>query len=98
MLYSAQNEKLPNIIIAHNADYDITNDENSLYKFSKPVELICEAKGGKLTITDKTNGITYEGTYKVKSWKNIKVTLLLLMVLKVRLILVQDLPEHFLFQ
>ena len=39
-----------------------------LVAFSKEIELTCTAKDGKLTISDRTNGKTYEGTYKVTSW------------------------------
>lgn len=58
----------PLFVVAHNKDYDFADEESFLFKFSKPIELTLEAKNGKLKITDSTNGKTYEGTYKVKSW------------------------------
>lgn len=67
VLFSAQQAYEPRFVVAHNKDHDVSDDETSLYKFSKPIELILEAKDGKLTLTDKTNGKTYEGTYSVNS-------------------------------
>lgn len=67
-LSSAQQEGPPFITVAHNKDYDFTDEDDALFKFSKPIELTCVAKNGKLTITDKTNNIIYNGTYKVESW------------------------------
>ena len=58
----------PYIVIAHDKDYDLS-DDGLLFGASKPIELTCEAKNGKLTITDKTNGKVYKGTYKVTSFK-----------------------------
>lgn len=57
----------PMILVAHNAAYDFSDDESSFFEPSKPIELICEAKDGKLVLTDKTNGKVYEGTYKITS-------------------------------
>ncbi len=57
----------PMIFVAHNAAYDFSDDESSFFEPSKPIELICEAKDGKLVLTDRTNGKTYEGTYKITS-------------------------------
>lgn len=67
-LSTAQQEGPPFITVAHNKDYDFTDEDDVLFKFSKPIELTCVAKNGKLTITDKTNNIIYNGTYKVESW------------------------------
>lgn len=69
MLFSAQQADSPHFVVAHLHNYTLADDENdTLFKFSKPIELTCVAKSGKLTITDKTNNKTYSGTYKVKSW------------------------------
>lgn len=67
-LSSAQQEGPPFITVAHNKDYDFTDEDDALFKFSKPIELTCVAKNRKLTIADKTNNKVYNGTYKVKSW------------------------------
>ena len=71
LLSYAQQAEAPYFVVAHNSDYDFSGDEsdlyNFLYKFSKPVELTLQAKDGKLLLIDKTNGKTYEGTYKVTS-------------------------------
>ena len=68
VLSYAQQAEPPLFVVAHNDDYDFSNVDNSLYKFSKPIELTLEANDGKLILTDTTNGNIYEGTYKVKSW------------------------------
>ena len=49
--------------MAHNEDYDFSDNESGLFDFSKEVELTLEAKNGELLIVDKTNGKSYEGTY-----------------------------------
>lgn len=68
-LFSAQQAEPPNFTIAHHYNYTFASDEDdTLFKFSKPIELTCVAKNGKLIITDKTNNIIYNGTYKVESW------------------------------
>ena len=68
-LFSAQQSEAPYFTVAHHYNYTFADDENdTLFKFSKPIELTCVAKNGKLTITDKTNDKVYNGTYKVKSW------------------------------
>ena len=64
----AQQAEPPLFVVAHNDDYNFSDVDSSLYKFSKPIELILEADNGKLILTDITNGNIYEGTYKVKSW------------------------------
>lgn len=56
----------PYFVVAHKAGYDHSDD--NFFASSKEVELTCVASDGKLTITDKTNGKTYEGTYKASSW------------------------------
>ena len=58
----------PFFVVAHKTGYDFSNDDSSLFVFSKEIELVCVAKDGKLTITDNTNDITYEGTYQITSW------------------------------
>ena len=63
VLTSAQMAEAPYSVVAHHKDYDISAEDGPLFAFSKPIELVCEAKDGKLTLTDKTNGKTYEGTY-----------------------------------
>ena len=67
VLSFVQQADAPHFVVAHNKAYDVSNDESSLFEFSKPIELICKAKDGKLLLTDKTNGKTYEGTYKSNS-------------------------------
>lgn len=68
-LFSAQQADPPHFAVAHHYNYTLADDENdTTFKFSKPIELTCVAKSGKLTITDKTNDKVYNGTYKVKSW------------------------------
>lgn len=67
-LSSAQQAE-PFFVVAHNPDYDLSDNDSPLYSLSKPIELTCVAENGELTITDKTNGKTYNGTYKVTSWK-----------------------------
>jgi hypothetical protein len=51
--------------------------DDPMYELSEPVELVCEAKNGKLVLSDKTNGKTYEGTYATSSPKmgNYKVVI-----------------------
>ena len=63
----AQQADAPHFVVAHNAEYDFSNDESGLYDFSEPIELTLEANDGKLLLIDKTNGKTYEGTYEVAS-------------------------------
>lgn len=67
-LSSAQQVGPPFITIAHNKDYDFSDEDDTLFEFSKPIELTCVAKNRKLAIADKTNNKVYNGTYKVKSW------------------------------
>ncbi len=55
----------PFLKIAHNPQYNFS-DGDPLFATSKPMEITCVAKNGKLTITDKTNNKTYSGSYKVK--------------------------------
>lgn len=68
VLSYAQQAEPPLLVVAHNDDYNFSDVDSSLYKFSKPIELTLEADDGKLILTDTTNGNIYEGTYKVKSW------------------------------
>ena len=49
-------------VIAHKKGYDFSDDPTSFA--SDEVELTLTAKNGIITITDKTNNKTYEGTYK----------------------------------
>ena len=65
ILSTAQQADTPHFVVAHNAEYDFSNDKSGLFESSKPIELVCEAKNGKLILTDQTNGETYEGSYKV---------------------------------
>ncbi len=68
-LFSAQQAEPPNFTVAHHYNYTFASDgDDTLFKFSKPIELTCVAEIGKLTITDKTNNIIYSGTYEVESW------------------------------
>ena len=65
VLSTAQQVEVPPFVVAHHPDRDVS--EIPMSEFSKPIELICEAKGGKLILTDKTNEKTYEGTYEISS-------------------------------
>lgn len=67
VLFYAQQAEAPHFVVAHGKDYDVSNIEDPLFSFSKLIELTCEAKDGKLLLTDKTNGKTYEGTYIMTS-------------------------------
>lgn len=67
ILSYAQQAEEPHFVVAHNIDYDFSNDESGLFEFSKPLDLICEAKDEKILFIDRTNGKTYEGTYKITS-------------------------------
>ena len=64
VLFTAQKADMLNIVVAHDKDYDLSGDTSGLFGASKPIELICQAKDGKLVLIDKTNNKTYEGTYK----------------------------------
>ncbi len=68
VLSYAQQAEPPLFVVAHNDDYDFSEVDSSLFEFSKPIELMLEAKDSKLLLTDTTNGDTYQGTYKIKSW------------------------------
>ena len=57
----------PMFVIAHNPEYDWP-DNYSMFALSKPIDLTFVAEDGCLTITDRTNKKTYNGTYKVNSW------------------------------
>ncbi len=65
VLSTAQQLEAPFFVVAHHLDHDVS--ETPMFEFSKPIELICEAKYGKLILTDKTNEKTYEGTYEISS-------------------------------
>ena len=65
LLSTAQQADAPYFVVAHHTEYDFSNDKSGLFEFSEPIELICEAKSGKLILTDKTNGEIYEGSYKL---------------------------------
>lgn len=68
VLSYAQQAEPPLFVVAHNDDYNFSDVDSPLYKFSKPIELTLEAKDGKLILNDTTNSNTYEGSYKIKSW------------------------------
>ena len=57
--------------IAHIEDeqlvYDAAAEEISTHPKAKIIEMTLVAKDGKITITDVTNGKTYEGSYSVSS-------------------------------
>ena len=53
--------------------YDAAAEESTAHPEAKIIEMTLVAKDGKITITDVTNGKTYEGTYTV-SGKNPKGT------------------------
>lgn len=68
VLSYAQQAQPPLFVVAHNNKYDYSDVDDSLFAFSKPIELTLEAKDGKLILTDITNGNSYEGTYTIKTW------------------------------
>lgn len=45
--------------------YDAVAEESTTHPEAKIIEMTLVAKDGKITITDVTNGKTYEGTYTV---------------------------------
>ena len=45
--------------------YDAVAEESTAHPEAKIIEMTLVAKDGKITITDVTNGKTYEGTYTV---------------------------------
>lgn len=45
---------------------DAVNEKDSAHPEAKVVDVTLTAKDGKITITDHTNGKTYEGTYYVE--------------------------------
>ena len=53
--------------------YDAAAEESTTHPEAKIIEMTLVAKDGKITITDVTNGKTYEGTYTV-SGRNPKGT------------------------
>ena len=53
--------------------YDAAAEESTAHPEAKIIEMALVAKDGKITITDVTNGKTYEGTYTV-SGRNPKGT------------------------
>ena len=53
--------------------YDAVAEESSTHPEAKIIEMTLVAKDGKITITDVTNGKTYEGSYTV-SGRNPKGT------------------------
>ena len=72
ILSYAQQTQSPGLVVAHGTDYHASNMEDPMFQLSKPIELICEAKNGKLVLTDQTNGKTYEGTYTTSALKRRK--------------------------
>ena len=66
----AQKAEAPYFVVAHNPDYNFSEDESGLFDFSKEVDMTLEAKDGKLIIVDKTNKKTYEGTYTINHGKH----------------------------
>ena len=66
----AQQAEAPYFVVAHNPDYNFSEDESGLFDFSKEVDMTLEAKDGKLIIVDKTNEKTYEGTYTINYGKH----------------------------
>ena len=54
-------------VVAHGGDLDASALDDPMYQSSKKIELTCKFKGGKLELLDKTNGKTYEGTYRSSS-------------------------------
>ena len=63
--YAMQME--PCYIVAHNPGNEWTEQNDPQFQLSKPIDLVLEAADGKLQLTDKTNGVTYEGTYHATS-------------------------------
>lgn len=64
-LYSVSQTDAPYFTVAHKSGN--SNSNMPFADFSKPVDIVLEAKSGKLTLTDKTNSKTYTGTYKLTS-------------------------------
>lgn len=64
LAYAFDNE-YPGIIIAHQKGVDVSDNER--YATSEEVDVVMELSFGRLTITDKTHGKVYEGTYKLKT-------------------------------
>ena len=56
-------------VVAHieegEAVYDAVDAESATHPEAKVIEMTLLAKNGQVTITDKTNGTTYEGVYTV---------------------------------
>ena len=67
LLSYAQQADAPHFVLAHNAEYDFSDDKSGLFDFSEPTELTLKANDGKILLIDKTNGKTYEGTYELAS-------------------------------
>lgn len=55
VLFTAQKS---GVVVAHDKDYDLSNNTSNFFGSSKPTELILEAKDGSLVLTDKTNNKT----------------------------------------
>ncbi|MBQ9112975.1 MAG: hypothetical protein IJY08_05265 [Clostridia bacterium] len=53
------------MFVATSPDFGAEND--AMYAAADEIVLVCTAENGILTLTDETNGKTYEGTYKMSS-------------------------------
>ena len=63
-------KKEPYITVAHKAGMELS--DASFYGASQEIDLILEAGGGKITITDNTNNKTYIGSYKRSNrWRSL---------------------------
>lgn len=57
------------VIVAYDYDYDRVPGDPPGLAYAKVVALTLEAKGGRLTLTDETNGVTYKGWYFRLPWQ-----------------------------
>jgi len=63
-------KKEPYITVAHKAGMELS--DASFHGASQEIDLILEASGGKITITDNTNNKTYTGSYKRSNrWRSL---------------------------
>ncbi len=61
--------KMETVAISNNGSILYYNPETNLpdiYASAKPLQLLCDADDGKISISDKTNGKTYTGTYQLE--------------------------------
>ena len=68
VLSYAQKTEAPFLVVAYGKNFAGSSVEAPLFSLSKQTEVVCEARNGRLLLTDQTNGKTYEGSYKIKSF------------------------------